>query len=448
MKYNKYFENKDIAKRYKEKLKENKEIDFDDILMESITLLRDCKFISENISSIIRSVMVDEYQDTNEIQYQLLAELYSSNPTMNIMFVGDPNQSIYSTLGGVAKTVNQISELFGVTFQELLLSGCYRSTQRIIDFYSEYAVRKVCVKSCSVCASERGIITYLKNLDVSQLANVISVIIKQEIKKGIEPNEICVVAPQWSYLFDLSKNLHNLLPGLDFDAPEIIPFKYDPMNPFYLIAWLTFTDSGRLECLRKSKAAEIISTFKSDFGVYITEKFDNLSLLSSINRSCNLSNQNDGIELYKTIVRNIFTEVEVDIESEHALKRCYEDFIKKTEDRIHRYHLLTSTSSLKACFKEKKGIVITTIHAMKGEEYHSVIAFGLLNGVLPNWNDIINRQSLQKDIAYRLLFVLISRAKKNIFLISETGRKTHKGSPYYPTDVLQTLEFEFDDYNI
>ena len=84
--------------------------------------------------------MVDEYQDTNAIQYKILSELYSSNTTMNIMFVGDPNQAIYSTLGGVAKTVEQISELFGVAFHKLLLSGCYRSTQRLIDFYAKYAL--------------------------------------------------------------------------------------------------------------------------------------------------------------------------------------------------------------------------------------------------------------------------------------------------------------------
>lgn len=374
VKYNKYFENQDIVKRYKENLIKNQEIDFDDILIESITLLRDYKFISENISSIIRSVMVDEYQDTNEIQYQLLAKLYSSNPMMNIMFVGDPNQAIYSTLGGVAKTVKQISALFGVGFQELLLSGCYRSTQRVIDFYSEYAVRKVSVRSCSEYASERGVIAYLKNLDTSQLASAISVIIKREIMQGIEPNEICVAAPQWSYLFDLSKKLRNVLPDLDFDAPEIVPFKYDPMNPFYLIAWLTFTESGRLEHLRKRRATEILSIFKFDFGIYIPERFDNLSLLSSINRSCMSSNQNDGIELYKMIIRNIFKEINVEIENEHALKQCYEAFIEKTENRVRQFHLLTSTSDLKTCFKEKKGVVITTIHAMKGEEYHSVIA--------------------------------------------------------------------------
>lgn len=448
VKYNKYFENPVIVKRYKEIIRENKEIDFDDILIESIMLLHNYKFIAENISAIIRSIMVDEYQDTNEIQYKILAELYSSNTTMNIMFVGDPNQAIYSTLGGVAKTVAQISELFGVTFHKLLLSGCYRSTQRLIDFYSKYALDAVCVNSCCEYASESGVITYLKNLDTSQLTNAIGVIIERELKQGIAPNEICVAAPQWSYLYELSKSLRKLLPNLDFDAPQIVPFKYDPMNPFYLIAWLTFTEPGKSERLRKSKATEILSILKSDFGIHIPDNFDNLSLLSCINGTRISTNQNDGIELYKMIIRTIFRKMGIDIESEHMLKRCFETFIDETEDRVHRFHLLSSTSDLESCFKERKGIVITTIHAMKGEEYHSVIAFGLLNGILPNWNDIIDRPLFRKDIAYRLLYVLISRAKKNIFLISETGRKTNTGNPYYPTDELQTSRMVFDDYYI
>lgn len=448
VKYNKYFENSVIVKRYKEIIRENKEIDFDDILIESITLLHNYKFISENISAIIRSIMVDEYQDTNEIQYEILSELYSSNVTMNIMFVGDPNQAIYSTLGGVAKTVEQISELFGVTFQKLLLSGCYRSTQRLVDFYSKYALNEVCVNSCCEYASESGLITYLKNLDVSKLTNAVGVIIKRELEQGIEPNEICVAAPQWSYLYELSKSLRKLLPDIDFDAPQIVPFKYDPMNPFYLIAWLMFTEPGKSERLRKSKATEILSILKSDFGIHIPDKFDNLSLLRCINSSRILANQNDGIELYKTIIGIIFRKIGIDIGSEHTLKQCFETFIDETEDRVHRFHLLSSTSDLESCFKERKGIVITTIHAMKGEEYHSVIAFGLLNGILPNWNDIIDRPLLRKDIAYRLLYVLISRAKKNIFLISENGRKTNTGKLYYPTDELNTLRMVFDDYCI
>ena len=85
IKFNKYFENPDIVKRYKEIIRENKEIDFDDILIESIMLLRNYKFIAENISAIIRSIMVDEYQDTNQIQYQILSKLYLANTTMNIM---------------------------------------------------------------------------------------------------------------------------------------------------------------------------------------------------------------------------------------------------------------------------------------------------------------------------------------------------------------------------
>lgn len=448
IKFNKYFENPDIVKRYKEIIRENKEIDFDDILIESIMLLRNYKFIAENISAIIRSIMVDEYQDTNQIQYQILSKLYLANTTMNIMFVGDPNQAIYSTLGGVAKTVEQISELFGVTFSELLLSGCYRSTQRLIDFYSKYALDTVCINSCCEYASESGVITYLKNLDISKLAKSIGVIIERELNLGIVPSEICVAAPQWSYLYELSKNLRKLLPDLDFDAPQIVPFKYDPMNPFYLIAWLTFTEPGKSERLRKSRATEVLSIFQSDFGIHIPENFDNLSLLNCINGSRISNNQNDGIELYKTIVETIFRKMEIDIESEHVLKQCFETFIDETEDRVHRYNLLSSTSDLEACFKERKGVVITTIHAMKGEEYHSVIAFGLLNGILPNWNDIINRPLLRKNIAYRLLYVLISRAKKNIFLISENGRRTYKGNLYNPTDELQTLGMVFDDYYI
>lgn len=151
----KYFENKHIVCEYKKRLEKNREIDFDNILEESNNLISSYPFIAENIAGIIRSIMVDEYQDTNITQYKILYILYSANQKMNLMFVGDPNQAIYSNLGGNVKTVKEISELFHCEFQELFLNGCYRSTQRLIDYYSLYAINKTDVKSLSEYATEK-----------------------------------------------------------------------------------------------------------------------------------------------------------------------------------------------------------------------------------------------------------------------------------------------------
>lgn len=123
-----------IRERYDQLLIEKQEIDFDLILSLSYDLVKANSFICENIASIIRSIHVDEYQDTKELQYQILAEIVKANTAINLLFVGDVNQAIYGTLGSVAKSADEIRMLYPLDFCEETLSGCYRSTQRLVDY--------------------------------------------------------------------------------------------------------------------------------------------------------------------------------------------------------------------------------------------------------------------------------------------------------------------------
>lgn len=84
-----------IMAPYKQLLMQRKEIDFDDILVESLKILEQCSYVAENIASIIASIQVDEYQDTNENQYAILAEICKKNSEIIISFIGDVNQAIY-----------------------------------------------------------------------------------------------------------------------------------------------------------------------------------------------------------------------------------------------------------------------------------------------------------------------------------------------------------------
>ena len=95
---------------------------------------------------------------------------------------------------------------------------------------------------------------------------------------------------------------------------------------------------------------------------------------------------------------------------------------------------------------EKSGIVINTIHGIKGEEYTTVIAFGLLNGMLPNWSYIIqnSKKQLRTNETNKLLYVLASRAKENLFLFSEKGHLTKSQNEYTPTDELYNVQFNYD----
>ena len=88
------------------------------------------------------------------------------------------------------------------------------------------------------------------------------------------------------------------------------------------------------------------------------------------------------------------------------------------------------------------GVVINTCIGVKGEEFETVIAFGLLCGYVPHWNDIFEQNG--HDAAMKLLYVICSRAKTNLHLISERGRKTKKGTLLDTTSELKTLNFQYD----
>lgn len=442
--YDKPFEYPKICEKYQKKLLIEKEIDFNDILSISYDLVRLKKFIAENIARITRTILVDEYQDTNELQYKILSEIVKSDKKIQITFVGDTDQAIYGELGGVAKTCDELQKEFGVKFQERKLDGCYRTTQRIVDYYSNFQLKNMRIYAVSDIKDEIGCLTYDNTVDRSELFEKIAYIVNEELSKGIPDNEICIIAPQWWLLFPLSKKMKELLPDVKFDAPDITPIKYDPMNVFYLITRLLFTESGQKIGLRKRIANEVIEILKEEYKIYLSDKLDNYRVLKVIN-SISETDENGVIYLEKAI-KKILIGAGINLGIETRLHKAYEDFIVKIKDRVKNNHLSTDVEVFKQCFKEKEGVVINTFHGVKGEEYTTVIAFGILNGYIPHWDTMINKPlDYRENETKKLLYVVCSRAKKNLYLFSEQGRTTKKGISLTSTDEIASIDYKYDN---
>ncbi|PSM51531.1 ATP-dependent helicase [Campylobacter blaseri] len=437
-----FYKNPKIMSEYKKYIIIKREIDFENILEYSLELLKDNKFIADNISGLIRSIHVDEYQDTNELQYLILSEIVKTKPSINISFVGDVNQAIYSGLGGVAKNLSEIEKLFPVKFKNFCLDGCYRSTQRVVDYYINYEIESTGLFSTSKIRNEKGVIKHIYNVHKDDLAEKISFIIKGELRKGIPENEICVLAPQWGQIYHMSNKLREILPDCNFDSPNITPIKYDPLNVYFLIAKLLFTKKSEKSFLRRKMALKVIKIITEDYGIYVSDNIDKFDVLKAINSTNYM--QGNGIKTLKNAISNVFNTLKIDIAN--ALKTEYDDFFGKIDNRIKKYNLKHDCDLMEKNFQEKQGIVINTIHGVKGEEYTTVIAFDLLEGHLPNWEYIINSQKKlqRKNEANKLLYVLCSRAKENIYLFSEKGRITKKGKPYSPTTELKNIDFDYD----
>ena len=444
--YSKPFEYPEILEKYQKKLQDEKEIDFNDILSISFDLISDKKFIAENISGIIRTILVDEYQDTNELQYKILSSIVRADKKIQVTFVGDTDQAIYGGLGGVAKTCDELQKEFGIKFIERKLDGCYRSTQRIVDYYSYFQLKGMKIQAVSDIKDEIGRLIYDNAINKTELFEKIACIVKDELSKGIPETEICIIAPQWWLLFPLSKKMKELLPDVKFDAPDITPIKYDPMNIFYLISKLLFTESGKRITLRKRVANEIIEILTEEYKIRLSEQIDSYRVLKVIN-SIYPTNEN-GIAYLQEAITKFLVGIGIELSIEASLHKAYEDFMARIKDRVKNNHLSTDIDVFEQCFKEKEGVVINTFHGVKGEEYTTVIAFGILNGCIPHWNTIRNRtKDYREDETKKLLYVVCSRAKKNLFLFSEQGRTTKKGIPLTSTDEIVSIDYRYDNLN-
>ncbi len=91
---------------------------------------------------------------------------------------------------------------------------------------------------------------------------------------------------------------------------------------------------------------------------------------------------------------------------------------------------------------KSKSILVNTVMGVKGEEFTTVIAYGLLRGYLPHWSSIINGDEL--EVSSNLLYVLASRAKLNLHLIAEQGRITGNGKAYEVNQELDEIIFNYD----
>jgi DNA helicase II / ATP-dependent DNA helicase PcrA len=122
-----------VFQQYEERLQRNNALDFDDLLIKTVRLLRDVPEVRERYNDRFRYILVDEYQDTNSLQFGLIRLL--TEQQQNICVVGDPDQSIYRWRGADIKNILKFEEHFP-SAKVIRLEENYRSTQNILDVAS------------------------------------------------------------------------------------------------------------------------------------------------------------------------------------------------------------------------------------------------------------------------------------------------------------------------
>lgn len=437
---------KEVEQEYRQILYSRKKIDFDQSLYLAFQLMETFPEIAQTLSYIFTHICVDEVQDTQDLQYAILAKIFNeSHKKPSLFIVGDENQAIYGGIGGKSLSLAELNaEFMGSNINHFTFSDNYRSTQRLVDYFSVFrGVQGGLSKSAH--RNEQGTISFFnQSVDKDRLAEVISELIKKELNNGTNENDICVIAPRWALIRSMTKKLITLLPQVKFDAPALSPFHGQQDNFWLIVSKLILTDpSGRLLSARVRWANQLLNSLIEIH--HHTSDLTAKKLLKIINSFH--SDTTVGTEYLKECFEFMLEELDIDLSHDSLLREQFELFFDKATSNIENNNgqYEDTVVALKSFFKESSGIVVNSCHGVKGEEYKTVIAFGLLKGFVPHWNDIIN-QSVQvgQNAESKMLYVIASRAKEKLFLFSEYGRRTQGGNPYETSNMLNRYNYQYD----
>lgn len=428
----------EIFASYINSLNVNHQLDFEQILYYAYKLLINVPRIPKVLSNLFPHILIDEYQDTKELQYHILGKiLTASNQQSSLFIVGDPNQSIFGSLGGYAISKDDLESLTNLQIHEHTLSKNYRSSSSIVQYFDGYKTYHNDIEAHGEFRQYDSLITFNNSIHVDNLVDEIVRLIQFNIQeRGVEQKQIAILAPWWLHLLSLTRRLSSAMPECDFDGPGLVPFSRDHDNFWYKLSKIALTEASPSMYLKRLRwAREVLKDLESN-NVDVSKlnaKFF-LRLCNSID-----IHEDEGLEYLRHFFSRLFSSMSIDISENAYLYEHYQAFFESSEVRINRLtqegiENATSIELFRKVYKEKSGITISSIHGAKGAEFDTVIAFGLLEGIVPHFSEVNGMESAKKQ-----LYVIASRARKNLHLISERGRRNQTST----TIVLAQYNFEY-----
>ena len=401
---------------YFRELTETRRIDYELILWYSQVLIRSQPHIAALLSNVFSYVLVDEYHDTKRIQYNLVGAIIRAGAGSTKTFiVGDPNQAIFGSIGGYAISAADFRALTNIPIREMTLRLNYRSSARIIEHFSTFNVHATDIESAGKMVGFPSQVSYNRLVAHEDLHDELVRLIQKSLAEGHAPEEICVLAPWWILLASTTRKLVALLPEQQFDGPGLVPFSNDPDNFWFKLSKVLLTESSPQMLVRRMRWARDVIADLQDFGVDTSRITQRLLLRESNSLAIT---EADGLAYLDRAFVALLDRLGVELRAFPALVEHREAFFASSQARLERLQnsgagYITDLSFFKKVFRERTGITVSTIHGVKGAEFDVVIAFGLLQGMVPHFSD-----SDGDVAASKLLYVLPSASEPSIVVCS------------------------------
>ena len=430
-----------VYKMYESALKRSNSVDFDDLLILPLRIFKKDKSVLEKYQEHFKYILVDEYQDTNMVQYdmcKLLASKYR-----NLFVVGDMDQSIYSFR--FANYMNVINfEKDNKDAKVIVLDENYRSTNNILNAANDVIKNNKERKEKNLWSSKGNgdKIKYIRCDNELEEASTVVRLTKELLNKGEKPSEIAVLyrTNGQSRVFE------------EAFLKENIPFKIVGSYFFYnrkeikdLISYMHLiynnNDDASLERVinvpRRGIGSKTIERLRSEASISDKSMFEVVSSgkeLGFKNLIIDLTNESKNTDLVglvdvildKTGIRKELEEKN-DLESEIRLENLNEfksialAFQEKGIFSLEEFLENISLVSDKNEYKEvDDGINLMTLHSAKGLEFNDVFLVGMEEGIFPHNRSFESESELEEE--RRLCYVGITRAKEHLWLMNAKKR--------------------------
>ena len=432
--------------RYETTLKEEKALDFDDLIAIPLRLLEEHADIRERAQNRWRYIHIDEYQDTNELQERLagvLAEKYK-----NLFVVGDGDQAIYGWRGARMENILNFEKRYPGA-QTIILEHNYRSTKNLVDAANAVIEKNKNRKkkySTTENASGEPIVVH-GALSAEDEAHWIAKKIQELLRSGTVPEHIAI-------LFRTNFQSRALEEGL---LRAGVPYKLLGTRFFArkevkdALAWMRLAmDTAREVDKIRAAAAPPRGIGKVTLGK-----------LAAGQRSELRAGELAKVERFEQVVTELSHATDVLVPSEFVklvieksgLRRAF--FEEGSEEDRERFENIEELASVAARYDnasgkgsiaaflseaalasdqdemdqgEKTGVTLMTVHAAKGLEFDTVFVSGMEEGLFPH-QGMSSENDRDEEEERRLFYVAMTRAKTRLFLTFARVRKIY-GSDY------------------
>lgn len=462
-----------LYKEYQERLKNANAMDFDDLIGNTIQLLKEHPDIQAELQKKIQYIMVDEYQDTNASQHELLSLLVS--PEHNICVVGDDDQSIYSFRGADVDNILNFPQEFDET-HIIKMEQNYRSDGNILNLANSLIGHNTKRHNKNLWTYRNPGVMPTYTYYASDYDETDSIVedIKDYIAAGNNYSDVAILYrnSRLSYVIERAlareKIPYKIVGGFKFferaEVKDIIAYLCVIANP---------ADDQRLKRIinvpaRKIGAATVdkIATLAQQYKVSMMEIIRNADLYPAIAKAkpaldsfikmydtmCLMANGSTLGELTQSVIkysgyRKMLEDKGVDGKDE---LQNVEQVVVAAEEFEHA-HIKTNLSEFLAeisllsavdtLSSEENKVVMMTLHASKGLEFKNVYIIGLEDSIIPSSRDDVGIEEER-----RLLYVGMTRAKEELHL--STAKQRHTFGAWGEEDKPSRFLYDIDQQDI